>query len=301
MNEDNKLTVNVYFADPFATDVPGSGNPAAVVVLEGPISDSQKSYISSRLAQPETVFISQKNAGLWSIDWFTPVGLRICPGGNGTIAAAQVILTLLEKNSKEIQLEGPVPGLGSMGFLSEDRVSVTLPSVATDEVTPWYRNRIIEAFGDGPILFRAGKQDLIGIYEDETAVRSIRPQFWNLNDSPYLAYIATARGDRGGFVYRTFIGDANSGWECPGSARALMNLVNYWEPKVSGASNEIPVEQLSARGGYATCRIIDYGDRGRDVLVTTKCPVIAGPCVFNFSSIDDGDQFNSLPFGGKWI
>ncbi len=294
--------VQVVFADPFTTELPGSGNPAAVVLL-GPaasmknssqqspiqysanqqqlgISDCQKAYIAAYLKQPETIFASQTAPGEWLVDWYTPDGVRIAPGGNSTIALAKVLLSRIEPELKQVQLRSIYPGFDSTAYLEDDgRISVTIPAVSACQIIPASRTSLIQTFGEGPVEFLAGQQDLIVVFENEAQVRAIKPKFWCLN-SPYQAFIATAKGDEtiegavGRFVYRTFVAnEQQSGWECPGSARALMNLVPYWCSHLSLLSQDILAEQLSDRGGVASCRLVCPDDRGCQVLVTTDCPI----------------------------
>ncbi len=306
MFAENQVSVQVYFADPFTTDMPGSGNPAAVVILEpdADLSIAQRAYIASYLAQPETIFASCTSPGEWLVDWYTPAGTQICPGGNSTIALAKVILSQLQPGLSSLTLRSHFPGLDSIAFMNDDgQVTVSIPAVSARVVFPAYRNRLIEAIGDGPTKFLAGQQDLIAVYENEDQVRSIVPKLWFLDELNYSALIATAKGDRGGFVYRTFIAAGQSGWECPGSARALMNLVPFWHTQLAQFAEAIAVEQLSARGGAAVCRLVSVDDLGDQVLVTSQCQIRSGPSTFTFPSMDgEVSQSNQGPLRpSDWI
>lgn len=294
----------VYYVDPFATDMPGSGNPAAVVILtnNSVLTDNQKAYLSSYLNQPETVFASPTGtSGEWLLDWYTPDGIRIAPGGNSTLALSQVLLTQYEKQTSVIRLRSNYPGLDSTASrLSDGRVRVNLPAVPVREIIPSNRRQLMAAFGDEVSRYLSGEQDIIAVYESEEAVRAIKPNFWHMEEP--CAFIATARGESGGFVYRTFLASGNrTGWECPGSARALMNLVPYWHDQILQAGEEMRVQQLSAREGAAACRLVCI-DNDCQVQVDTRCPIslqgnIPVPEMHDVCRLDTNSMFRTA----NWI
>jgi predicted PhzF superfamily epimerase YddE/YHI9 len=299
-------TLPVYYADPFATDMPGSGNPAAVVILpnDSVLSDNQKAYLASYLNQPETVFACSTGAGNtegeWLLDWYTADGIRIAPGGNSTLALSQVLFTYFAEKSASLRLRSRYPGLDSTAsLLSDGRIKVNLPAVPVREIFPANRRQLMAAFGDGVYKYLSGEQDIIAVYESEEAVRAITPNFWHIEDP--CAFIATARGESGGFVYRTFVASCKRGWECPGSARALMNLVPYWHSQILQAGEAMRVEQLSAREGAAVCRLVCI-DNDCQVEVITKCPIslqgsIPLPDMHDACRLDARNMFRS----SNWI
>ncbi|MBI5174526.1 MAG: PhzF family phenazine biosynthesis protein [Candidatus Obscuribacter sp.] len=289
-----KLQLDVYFVTPFVNGDAGSGNPAAVCIVNGPIAEATMSYIAETLNQPETVFARKRSEGTWELRWYTPAGDAIAPGGNGTVAASYVLLNAIEKDLPKVTLLSEHRQLDSWAERSEDGlISVALPSVPARQVIPAYRYVLSEAFsGYEPQSYLAGQEDLIMVFDSEEQVRSLVPNFSLLVNTDYVAYIVTAKGEREGFVYRTFLtSHGRKRWECPGSARALMNLVPYWAPLLGG-KQLILAQQLSKRGGEAQCRLADCGD-GDCVIIKTKCELVGGPSRFVFDAMggesDDPD------------
>lgn len=288
------LTLPVYIAAPYRSGEPGSGNPAAVVVCRNELSRAQKAFIARTLAQPETVFVHppQSENQSWIFDWFTPEGNRLCPGGNGSIAAAKVILANLMVSQAEkpdlrtpFRFEGISPGLGGSAKLNADgSISLTIEAIMPRQAGWEYTIRLRQAFGDGISRILVGEQDLILVYDNEEEVRALKPDLSLLTVMPYRLVIATARGDRNDFVYRSFVSGGNC-WEDPGSGRALMNLAVYWYRMLNTGRNALTVEQLSQRGGTASCRLVGTNE----VVVTADCPVNAGPFDYRFDLVDETD------------
>lgn len=292
MPDFNFFKPRIFLADPFATEDPGSGNPAAVFILDNPLSDLNMACAARYLPFPEIIYAYRHSPGNWYVWWYTPDGKPILPGGNGTIALAKVLLSLVEPSVRQVNMRYPLDtSLDSSATIEEDgRISVYIPAVPARQFVPWEKNRLIEAIGDGQIRFLAGQQDLICVYESERDVRAITPKFWALHGTDYRAVVATAPGDSGGFVYRTFVDSEGQGWECPGSARALMNLVPYWTDMLRGVSRFMPARQLSARGGAAVTRLVCPDDRGCQVQVIADCPIRSGPFQIEFPDMDGSTE-----------
>jgi predicted PhzF superfamily epimerase YddE/YHI9 len=80
-----KLTIAVL--DSF-TDKPFSGNPAAVCLLDSPLSKEQMQAIAMEMNLSETAFVEKtKEEGSFSLRWFTPM-LEIDLCGHATLASA---------------------------------------------------------------------------------------------------------------------------------------------------------------------------------------------------------------------
>ncbi len=283
------LNLPVSYVVPFVSDQPGSGNPAAVCVVppEQLISEATMSAIAIYLGQPETVFAKRRKPGVWELCWFTQAGLPIVPGGNGTVALAYLLLTELEVGAASVQLNSTYPGLSCSARLDEHgRVCLTLPAIPPRQIDPSHRYTLLQALGNDPHTFYCGERDLIAIYDSEADVRDLQPNFNLLVTLPYFAFIATASGDRGGFVYRTFItAQGREKWECPGSAAALMNLAPLWDSKLT-SSLLLHAVQLSLRGGEAWCRLL----AGELMEITAACEKRGGPFVFQFPALSEEDM-----------
>jgi PhzF family phenazine biosynthesis protein len=288
-----QVKLDVYYVDPFLTDEPGSGNPAAVCIVDVdmPLADLTMSYIAQYLNQSETVFARKKASGEWDLRWYTPAGDSISPGGNGTVALAYVLLNLIEPELARVRLTCRFSQLDSWAERKDDLVTVVLPSVSATQINPEFRYILSQSFsGYEPHSYLIGEQDLIMVFDSEDEIRDMNPDFSQLVQTNYVAYIVTAKGDRGGFVYRTFLtSEGKRKWEDPVSARALMNLLAYWSPLLGG-KQDILAQSLSKRGGEANCRLADC-DGNNCVVVTAKCAIRSGPNRFYFDAL--GGEFSS--------
>jgi len=69
------------------TDVPFSGNPAAVCFLPAPISEEGMQLIAAEMNLSETAFIEQTGENTFNLRWFTPTTeVDLC--GHATLASA---------------------------------------------------------------------------------------------------------------------------------------------------------------------------------------------------------------------
>ena len=89
-----------YQIDAF-TDSPFSGNPAAVCLLDSPLSAETMQAIAAEMNLPETAFVRPSGAdGSRRLQWFTPrVEVPLC--GHATLATAHVLL-------REVGTPGPL-------------------------------------------------------------------------------------------------------------------------------------------------------------------------------------------------
>lgn len=291
-----QVDLTVYHVDPFLNSDPGSGNPAAVCIVETPITDATMSYIAEYLNQSETVFARKKTEGEWDVRWYTPAGDAIAPGGNGTVALSYVLLNYVEPNLQRIKITCQHRQLESWAERQpEQSVSVVLPSVPATQIIPEYRHILSRSFsGFEPHSYLIGEQDLIMVFDTESEIREMEPDFNQLVQTDYIAYIVTAKADRGGFVYRTFLTSRGKRkWEDPVSARALMNLVPYWNPLLGGKQDTL-AQSLSRRGGEAICRLGDC-DGNSCVIITTQCALRSGPTRFKFDALGGENGLDNSP------
>ncbi|HEX2953131.1 MAG TPA: PhzF family phenazine biosynthesis protein, partial [Bacillota bacterium] len=100
-------------------------------------------------------------------------------------------------------------------------------------------------------------RDLFLVYENESQIREIRPDFNLLNQiRDYMGVIVTAPGEKVDFVSRFFA--VNCGIpEDPVTGSSHCNLIPYWAKRFK--KNELHALQLSKRGGELFCR--DLGER----------------------------------------
>lgn len=240
------------------TDEPFAGNPAAVVVLDAPRPDGWLTAVAAEMNLSETAFI-QAQGDRWSLRWFTPTTeVDLC--GHATLAAAHALWTEGLDHREQLDFET------RSGTLSATRIDggwieLDFPAIPIDE-------------GECP----AGLLDALGIDEaeataergtwalvqlgDESAVRSVDPDFEALTGVDVHECIVTARGAHAGtdFVSRLFA-PAIGIPEDPVTGAAHCVLGPWWAPRLNKTS--FNAEQVSARGGRLRVTVEGSTDRVR--------------------------------------
>lgn len=80
--------MRLFTVDAF-TDTAFKGNPAAVCVLENPLTEAQYLDIAKEMNLSETAFVYLKD-GVYQLRWFTPeVEIELC--GHATLATAKIL------------------------------------------------------------------------------------------------------------------------------------------------------------------------------------------------------------------
>src|SRR5450759_5309118 len=99
-------------------------------------------------------------------------------------------------------------------------------------------------------------RDLLAIFDSESEVRSLRPDFARIAALDAFAVIVSAPGDTVDFVSRFFAPAAGIP-EDPATGSSHCTLAPYWAARL--AKNTLTAKQLSPRGGDLLCEL--RGDR----------------------------------------
>jgi PhzF family phenazine biosynthesis protein len=205
----------------------------------------------------------------WALRWFTPDGeVDLC--GHATLATAHALHT-------DRGTPGTVRFSSRSGILiahsrADGTITLDFPAAARTETdTP---DGLVEALGAKPeVAFRTGSlRDLLVVFPDETAVRSLTPDFAALTEvidgNDFRGVIVTAPSANSGydFVSRFFApGDGIT--EDPVTGSAHTALAPYWTERLG--RNGLTGLQASARTGLVATQVL--GDRvhltGRAVTV----------------------------------
>ena len=102
-------------------------------------------------------------------------------------------------------------------------------------------------------------RDLLAIFDAESEVRSLRPDFARVAALDAFAVIVSAPGDTVDFVSRFFAPGAGVP-EDPVTGSSHCTLVPYWAARLG--KNHLTAQQLSARGGDLLCEL-----RGERVVI----------------------------------
>ncbi|WP_067964430.1 PhzF family phenazine biosynthesis protein [Nocardiopsis trehalosi] len=230
--------------DAFA-DRPFTGNPAAVLVLDGGYDDAWAQAVAAEFALSETAF-AEPHPGPdadYRLRWFTPATeVDLC--GHATLATAHALA--------EDGAAGPLRFATRSGVLTvtpaDHRLWMDFPAhppVAADPPAG-----LAAALGAAPRWAgTAGTGDLLAELDSERAVRHLAPDPAALAALPGRGVIATARADDGApyAVVSRFFAPNVGVPEDPVTGSAHTVLAPYWADRLGRTA--FTARQCSARGG----------------------------------------------------
>jgi len=248
------VKLSIFQIDAFAENI-FEGNPAAVVSLEEWLPDALLQNIAQENNLSETAYFVKHGDG-YHIRWFTPTTeVDLC--GHATLACAHVIFEILGFQASEIVFHsksGKLKVRKRNGLIELDFPA----SVITKCDIP---NEITKAFGKKPIeVWQA--DDYVAVYENESDILSLSPDFNILSTLDCRGIIATAQGDNVDFVSRFFAPRYGID-EDPVTGSAHCALVPYWAKELG--KEKLSAVQLSKRGGKLQCEL-----RGNRILIAGK-------------------------------
>jgi len=233
--------------DAFA-ERPFTGNPAAVIPLDHWLPDEVMQAIAAENNLAETAFTvpSERDDADYDLRWFTPtVEIKMC--GHATLASAHILI-----HGQEISFST------KSGILTVTRdeglLRLDMPAAP---VEPEELPELLEALGVSgkTFLSTAGNGNALVLLDDESAVRSVRPDFAALRRLPYLVSV-TAPGDCHDVASRVFA--AHHGIdEDPVTGSAHTALVPFWADRLG--RHRFTALQASKRTGLIDCEL--RGDR----------------------------------------
>ena len=233
-----------YVVDAF-TDKVFSGNPAAVCVLDKPLSDELMQKITTENNLSETAFALNDGDG-YKLRWFTPGGeIDLC--GHATLATAYTIFRFYDKEAQSLSfstLSGILTVKRNGKLLEMDFPAYKLaPTAVTDE--------IVDALGVRPAAAFMGR-DLLCVMESESDVRTAAPDQEKLLKLDGLLVHLTAKGQDFDCVSRSFAPKCGVAEDSVcGSGHC--HIVPYWAETLK--KNSLTAYQASRRGGVLHCRI----------------------------------------------
>ena len=232
-----------YIVDAFAPE-PFTGNPAAVCVMDAWPSEASMMLLARENNLSETAFLVG-GEGRYRLRWFTP-GTEVELCGHATLASAYTVMEQVERGLDEVHFDtvsGELVVRREGGIFVMDLPTYELAEI---EVT----DAMEEAFGTRPVRAVLGL-DLICAFDDERAVREMRPEQEQLLKLPGRIQNATAAGADADCVSRSFCPKLAI-YEDPVCGSAHCQIADYWARELG--KEEILAYQASARGGYLHCR-----------------------------------------------
>lgn len=239
------MLLRIYQVDAFSDSV-FSGNPAAVIPLENWLKDELMQQIALENNLSETSFFVKIETG-YHIRWFTPVvEVDLC--GHATIATAHVLWQHLNYPGDSISFKSRSGGLGvtrDNDYYTLDFPTDKLEKVGTPEI-------IAQSIGSDPIECYKGREDYLLLFDNQSTIENLTPDFTQLKKLKTRGIIATARGKDVDFVSRCFFPYFGID-EDPVTGSAHTTLAPYWSKRLD--KNEMTARQISKRGGYLKCRL----------------------------------------------
>lgn len=242
------MNIPIYQVDAFASQV-FSGNPAAVMPLEAWLDDAVMQSIAAENNLAETAFLVPRDEGGFQLRWFTPeVEVDLC--GHATLASAHVLFEHLGYRRDEICFH---TRSGELGVRRTERgLTLDFPALQLEQAT--MEKAVSQALGASPAAcFRVteGWKQLC-VFESESAVAALAPDFPALRAATDRCVIATAPGDHCDFVSRFFAPQVGID-EDPVTGSAHCALVPYWAGRLGRSS--MNARQISRRGGDLLCEL----------------------------------------------
>lgn len=234
--------VPIYQIDAFTQRVFG-GNPAALVPLESWLPDAQLQSISAENNLSETVFLvrSEGTDADFAMRWFTPTHeVELC--GHATLASAWWLFHHGGWAAESVTFDTQSGVLSAQRYGSQ--VEIDLPS-RPSEPDMSARDELAAALGCAPTEVRRGA-NWIAVFDDESSVRTLNPDFRALTALHPLGVIVTAPGEQVDIVSRYFAPSFGID-EDPVTGSAHADLAPYWSARLN--KDQLSARQLSARGG----------------------------------------------------
>lgn len=238
------MKLHLYQVDAFAETV-FEGNPAAVIPLENWLNDSILQKIAMENNLSETAFFVPNATG-FHIRWFTPLAeVDLC--GHATLATSHVLFHHLNFAEKEIHFESRS---GILKVKKEDNLIVLdFPaSFVTEIEIPVH---LLKAFNIHPKKCFKGREDLMLIFDSESDIQNLKPNFQKISESETRGIIATAKSEKFDFVSRFFAPSVGID-EDPVTGSAHTMLIPYWSRVLN--KTRLLAKQISSRGGILHCK-----------------------------------------------
>lgn len=248
-----------YIVDAFTSEL-FSGNPAAVVILAEPISDSLMNKIAAENNLSETAFAvkkankGQSDESVYNLRWITPNGeIDLC--GHATLATAFVISNFYEvpdkghsNGGKRLLSFSTRSGLLTVSCI-DDFYELNFPSFPLEkiDITPI----MIDALGTKPVDAVLGR-DLVFVLKDEDTVRRLNPDIEKVKNLVGVLCHVTALSSTNEYdcVSRSFA-PKHGVKEDAVCGSGHCHIAPYWSERLQ--KTKIVGFQASMRGGVLHC------------------------------------------------
>lgn len=249
----------IYVADAFVGDGL-SGNPAAICPLAQWLPDETMQAIARKMDLSETAFFVPQGDE-YGLRWFTPtVEANLC--GHATLASAAVFFDRIAPAASAINFVSPRSG--PLGVRRrDDLLELDFPA---NPAAPSAIAGIAGALRATPVeTLAAADRKCLAVFDEEAAVRALRPDMRRVAALDDVMVIVTAPGDASDFVSRCFVPRAGIP-EDPVTGSAHTTLAPYWSARLGKKS--LHAIQVSERGGELFCE-----DRGGRIAIAGRAAI----------------------------
>jgi PhzF family phenazine biosynthesis protein len=244
------MKIKLYQVDAF-TDKLFSGNPAAVCPLDNWLPGDVLQNIAMENNLSETAFFIRKGDD-YLIRWFTPATeVELC--GHATLASAHVLFEHENYRSKQIVFHTVYSG-SLIVRKEQDILTMNFPADHPLQID--FSDDLLACFHQSPVAAFKGISNYMLVFEKESEIISLGPDYKAIAKLPSTGIIATARGNKADFVSRFFAPQSGIN-EDPVTGSAHTTLTPYWAEQLG--KDKLKAIQLSSRKGYLTCKML--GDR----------------------------------------
>ena len=245
------MRLEYYVVDAFAERRFG-GNPAGVCVLDEWIDDAVMQAVAAENRLSETAFTVRQPDGGYELRWFTPTcEVDLC--GHATFGAAYALFGFHEQEAGRIDFRATMKGYELSCERDADMVRMEFPRIVP--VPFRCGDDLGAALGVEPAHVLATDRDLVCVFDDEEAVRGMRPDFGLVAGLAHgLSVYVTAPAADYDYVARAFWPKIGID-EDPVCGSMQSALVPYWSERL-GRSALVCFEP-SEREGVVWCRDLD--------------------------------------------
>lgn len=251
------MSQKIYQIDAFAEKL-FTGNPAAVCPLEKWIDDETMQKIAAENNLAETAFTVPVENG-FEIRWFTPtVEVDLC--GHATLASAFVLINFEGFTDDKINFFSKNSGTLTV-TKNGDLFTLNFPSDSLQKIENL--SQFKNCFAHQPIEAYQGKTDYLLIFENESQIVNMKPNFSEIAKINARGIIVSSKSENYDFVSR-FFGPNCGVEEDPVTGSAHTTLTPFWAEKLG--KTKLTAKQISKRGGVLECEL--KNDR---ILISGKC------------------------------
>ncbi len=237
----------IYQVDAFAEQA-FTGNPAAVVPLTEWLPTDVMQNIALENNLSETAFFIPTVNG-YHIRWFTP-GAEVDLCGHATLACAHVLFHHMDYKDDEITFDSRS---GVLKVLKAgDLLVLDFPGSDLESTEVPYNLR--KAFNKQPLECIKGRDDLMLVFQNESEIVELTPDFHKILESKTRGIICTAQSKNFDFVSR-FFAPAVGVNEDPVTGSAHTMLIPFWADRLN--KKELLAKQVSQRGGILHCQYLN--------------------------------------------